>query len=498
MTGTNPAHPSRVVVIGGGMAGLVVAWELARSGHRPLLLEAGDTVGGVLSAHRVAGLLLDAGAESYATTRPSAAELIDELRLGPAVVRPNPVGAWVRHRTGSAPLPTGGLLGIPARPWAADVRRVLGTAGSARACLDLALPRGSGPRTSLGALVRARMGRRVLDRLVEPVAGGVYAADPDALEVQTVAPALVDALRRTGSLSAAVRGLRGDSTRPGGAVASLVGGMHTLAAALHSAVQDAGGTVRTGTRVTGMTRIDPGQEATDWQIDVASGTRIFASHVVIATPGPTAATLLAGAVRDLPEHSVLHAPATEVLLCTLVLDDARLDRAPRGTGVLVSSAATGVCAKALTHATAKWAWLADVAGPGRHVLRLSYGRGGEADLPAVADLPGIALQDASTLLGVDLPRASVVDAAVVRWASALPVPAPGHAAGVRALRDTLAPLDIEIAGSAVAGTGLAAVVADARRVADRLGTALNPARASTPTTAATVGAASPGIGPAGD
>ncbi len=480
-----------VVVIGAGIAGLVVGWELARAGHRPVLLEAGDAVGGVLSAHRVGGLVLDAGAESFATTRPSVAELIDEIGLQAQVVTPNPVGAWVRHPGGSAPLPTGGLLGIPARPWAADVRRVLGPIGSARACLDLALPRISAERAagSLGALVRARMGGRVHDRLVEPVAGGVYAADPDDLEIRTVAPGLTDALAAGGSLSSAVRGLRGNSPRPGSAVASLAGGMHTLAAALGAAITGAGGTVRLSTRVTRVEAAPSG-----WTVVVTGGPPIRTQRLVVATPGTITDELLAG-MPDLPGRGALQSPATEVLLCTLVVDDPRLDRAPRGTGVLVASAPTGVRAKALTHVTAKWAWLADLASPGRHVLRLSYGRGDGTDLPAEKDLPGIALADASTLLGVELAAPSVLDAAVVRWSSALPVPAPGHAAMVSALRSALVPRGIEVVGSAVAGTGLAAVVADARTAADRLLGAQRETRTRTGTGSAAVCALPPGIEP---
>jgi len=493
---TSQVQRQQVVVIGAGIAGLVVGWELARRGHRPLLLEAGDTVGGVLSAHRVGSLVLDAGAESFAITRPSVAELIDELGLTPAVVSPNPVGAWVRHRAGSAPLPKGGLLGIPARPWAADVRRVLGPIGTVRACLDLALPRTSAQRAqgSLGKLVRGRMGARVLDRLVEPVAGGVYAADPEELEIRTVAPGLTEALAASRSLSAAVRQLRGESPRPGSAVASLAGGMHTLATALNSAIIEAGGIVRTAAAVTRIEAADspPGE----WVVTVADGPPILAARLVMATPAPAGATLLAGAVGDLSELGVLQFPATDVLLCTLVVDDARLDLAPRGTGVLVSGTATGVRAKALTHATAKWAWLADAAGPGRHVLRLSYGRGDGSDLPAEIELPGVALTDAGTLLGLDLPRSAVVDAAVVRWSSALPVPAPGHAARVSALRAMLDPRGIEVVGSAVAGTGLAAVVADARKAAERMRDTLEAAPATRATGTATVGAASPGIEPA--
>jgi len=447
-----------VVVIGGGIGGLVAAYDLARAGHHPVLLEASDRFGGVLSAHQVGGLTLDAGAESFATSRPAVADLLGELDVVGRVTYPNPVGAWVRHRAGSAPLPASGFLGIPGRPWAADVRTVIGLRGVARCVLDALLPTRSGlpSGATLGGVVRSRMGHRVLDRLVEPVAGGVYAADPDILEVAAIAPGLSQALVDTGSLAGAARQLRGGGERAGSAVATLSGGLHTMVAPLVTAIRTAGGVLRPHAPVSALIR-----DAEAWIVRLPGEEAIRAASMVLAVPGPQAAKLLAAVPAVSSE--VLLTPITPVLICTLVIDDHRLDDAPRGTGVLVSAHATGVRAKALTHATAKWPWLAEIAGSGRHVLRLSYGRTDGTDLPADGELTGIALADAAELLGVALSPGAVIDSAAVRWYSALPAPRPGHADAVRALRADLARLDASVVGAAVAGSGLAAVVSDTRQ-----------------------------------
>jgi len=458
----------RVAVIGGGVAGLTVALDLATAGFRPIVLEAADHCGGVLTAHRVGGLDLDAGAESFATARPAVGDLLTELGLTSRAAAPNPVGAWVRYVGGAAPLPATSFLGIPGRPQAADVRRVIGVPGVLRCGWDAVLPARSGipAGTSLGEIVRTRMGRRVLERLVEPVAGGVYATDPGSLEIQTVAPGLPQALIDTGSLAAAARRMRGGGQQSGSAVATLSGGLHTMVGPLVAAVRAAGGQVRTGNRVDRLVRVGSG-----WLIESPDTAPVAVELAVLALPAPPASALLAAALPSL-SAPVLAAPITRITIVTLVVEDHRLDAAPRGTGVLVSAGVTGVRAKALTHATAKWPWLAESAGPGRHVLRLSYGRGDGSDIPADDELLDISLADAGDLLGVELLASTIADRAGVRWPAALPAPRPGHAEAVRRLRDELEQQSLAVVGAAVAGSGLAAVVTDARfqatRMAERL------------------------------
>src|SRR5690606_27429404 len=131
--------------------------------------------------------------------------LLDELRLTSRVVAPAPVGAWVAHDQGTAPLPRSGILGIPTD--LAEIERVAGRAAARRARMDALLPRrvGTGRRgrsVSLGHLVRARLGQEVLDRLVAPVAGGVHSTDPMLLDVDAVAPGLRRAVVEHGSLMA--------------------------------------------------------------------------------------------------------------------------------------------------------------------------------------------------------------------------------------------------------------------------------------------------------
>ncbi|HUG49980.1 MAG TPA: FAD-dependent oxidoreductase, partial [Terrimesophilobacter sp.] len=295
---------------------------------------------------------------------------------------------------------------------------VTGLPGALRAELDVLMPFASvRDGQSLGDLVRRRMGARVLDSLVAPVVLGIHSRHPDELEVDSVAPGLRKAIARTGSLARAVLVLRA-AAPAGSAVAGIDGGIYRIVEALAADLQRRGVSVRTGARV-GAT--------TDGGVTLAGGEVLEADHVVLATELE-------------PRRS------GEIVLATLVVDAPALDAAPRGTGLLVAPGADGIRAKALTHATAKWAWLARQAGAHRHVLRLSYN-----DAPAQG-LAEIARTDAARLLGVPIAAADVAGFARVAW------PVRAARAGSTAL-----PEGTTQVGESAAGTGLAAGIAFARR-----------------------------------
>ncbi len=468
------------VVVGGGISGLLAARGLAKAGFTVTVLEAGDAWGGCVGSHTVGGLELDSGAESFATRSAAVADLARDLGLGSNIVAPHAGGAWVQLPHGPQELPKTGVLGIPANPWDPEVRRSLGFAGSLRASLDRYLPTSVGTSaevTSVSSLVRARMGKRVLERLVAPVVGGVHSADPGLLDVDMVAPGLRAALRQHGSLAAAVASQRkaasglaasgenGSGTaKAGSAVGGLKGGMNTLVSALVAELRSQGVALVSGARVDSITRTERGWRAR------AAGAMYDAGRLVVALDGPAAVGLLEEA---LPELSALRPAAGPLVsLVTLVVDVPELDRRPRGTGILVAPQTGGIEAKALTHATAKWDWLAEEAGPGTHVLRLSYGRGEGTNAPEFVAAQSVAaldddalfeaaLRDASALLTVPIVREDVLDWDVVRWAGALPFAAVGHKQRVAEVRRICSEAEgLSLVGGWLAGNGLAAVVAD--------------------------------------
>jgi oxygen-dependent protoporphyrinogen oxidase len=471
-----PAQPRTALVLGGGISGLLSARELASAGYQVTVLEAGPEWGGCVGSHTVAGLTLDSGAESFATRSDAVARLAGELGLAGSIVPPRPGGAWVQLPDGPRELPKTGVLGIPANPWDPEVRRSLGLLGTLRAVLDRFLPASVGTADdviSVSALVKARMGNRVLERLVAPVVGGVHSADPGLLDVDMVAPELRAGIRRHGSLAAAVSAQRragagspahnNRSQEPapakaGSAVAGLERGMHTLVTALVDDLRTRGVALLSATPASAVARTAEG-----WRVS-SPGATFDAGLLVVGVDGPAAVGLLEAAVPSLEGRRPPAGP--DVKLVTLVLDKPELNRRPRGTGVLVAPQTPGIEAKALTHATGKWDWLAEAAGPGRHVVRLSYGRvDGAGEQPGGpdtdAELLAASLRDAQALLGVAIEAEDVVDWDVVRWRGSLPFAAVGHRARVADIRKACAAAgSLAVVGGWVAGNGLAAVVSD--------------------------------------
>ena len=502
--------PIDVLVIGGGVAGLVAARECAQVGLKVTIIEATDAVGGPVAGHILDGLTLDSGTESFAVRGGTVAAFVEDLGLTDQIVAPNVAGAWLHlpaltsgsrkpsrgteDASVSVPLPKAGVLGIPGSPLADDVRRVIGWSGSLRAYLDRLMPVLTiGREHSLGDLVKKRMGARVLDRLVEPVASGVYTTSAVDLEIDVVAPGLNRALTTAGSLSGAVSALRAGAPA-GSNVGGLLGGMASLPAAIVATLERHNVTILTGTTAESLAHSGT-DDAPTWTVtvtrrenadpadplaartDLAARTRpadtLTARYVIIATQGAQALRLvnpLGGAFDALAE---LDWPApTAVTLTSLVLDAPELDAHPRGTGVLVSVDAPDVTAKALTHVTAKWAWVAEAAGPGRHVVRLSYGRAGQpnpTDDLTDDELQALALHDASTLLGVPLPARSVRAFARTEWRDALSPATLGAPERAQRVREAVAATSgLEITGAWLAGTGLASVIPHALQAGDRI------------------------------
>ncbi|MDN6479856.1 MAG: FAD-dependent oxidoreductase [Acidipropionibacterium jensenii] len=459
------------VVIGGGMAGLIAAWQFTRAGLRPVLLESRGYTGGLVAGSTIAGVSYDIGAEGWAVRIPDTEALAGELGL--TVEYPRAAPSWVWFDDGPFAMPVRAILGIPADLGAPDVLTALGVEGARRAAELDSRPVPETLPADLGSLVEQRMGSQVLGRLVAPIAGGIHAADPHLLATEVVSPGLTDAVRRAGSLAGAVALLKGDGpVKP--VVASVSGGMFLMPQTLAAQILDAGGRILTRTGARGLSRGGEG-----WIVNAASTHRgvdpalppepagdpldLTAPRVVVACSAVTARPLL-GQVIDVDGPELT--PGAPIAHVNLAIRAPGLDDSPRGNGMLVASGSTGVQAKALTHLSAKWPSLTASCPTGLHLLRISYGRGGQQAQELSVEQ---AVADAAALTGVSLRADQVVDSQIIHWTGALAPTTPETRSWVQGLHSRIADQQgLGLTGAWASGSGIAALVPHARRTAERL------------------------------
>ena len=424
------ARMSPAAVLGGGISGLLAAFRIAQAEVTiTTLYEASDRLGGMLLDGSIHGIHFDLGAESFAIRGGAVEGLIHELGLDEEVVEPRQLGSWAYGSEGAYRLPPAGAMGLPAVLDDDMLRAAVGDEGVAQVYAERELDPAIGEdAATLAELVRARFGERVLQRLVAPVARGVYSIDPEDVDPKVIFPHVFKRLRTAGSLGAAAEELR--SAAPAGAlVKSIRGGMFRLVQVLEQEIRQRGVQVHLETPMT------------------AAEMPLTVNHILV-TAG--------SAIGD---HST--PISTEVV--ALMLDAPELNEFPRGTGVLVSDA-TDVRAKALTHSNAKWEWLDEKLGDNRHLVRLSYGPE-TPDGPAVtqgmtdAGVRRLALADASAMFGVELSTENVVGMQRQHW----DIPTPSSRIGrVEELAQMRAQIDaaprVDACGTWIDGTGLAIVV----------------------------------------
>ncbi|MFG3183095.1 protoporphyrinogen oxidase [Streptomyces nigra] len=452
----------RVVVIGAGIAGLAAAHRLLAGGREVTVLEASDRVGGKLLPGRIAGVRVDLGAESMLARRPEAVALAREVGLAGRLQPPATASASIWTRGALRPMPKGHVMGVPGT--AAALSGLLTPEGLARIERDADLPRTEvGDDVAVGAFVAARVGREVVDRLVEPLLGGVYAGDAYRLSLRSAVPQLYQAARTHDSLTEAVREIQaGTAARPqsGPVFMGIEGGIGQLPLAVAASVRARGGEIVTGTPVTELRREGP----TGWR--VVAGDRVLrADAVVVAVPAPAAAALLraeapaAAAELDTVEYA-------SMALITLAYRRADTAALPDGSGFLVPPV-DGRTIKASTFASRKWGWIADE-DPDVTVLRTSVGRHGETEILTRddADLVEVSRRDLAEATGL---AATPLETRVTRWTGGLPQYPVGHHARVARVRARVAELPgLAVCGAPYDGVGIPACVASAYAAVDQL------------------------------
>ncbi|BBG02970.1 MULTISPECIES: protoporphyrinogen oxidase [Pseudonocardia] len=477
---------TRVAVVGGGISGLAAAHRL-----RTLLgpdtaitvLEQRDRLGGVLRTVDLAGAPFDVGAEAFLVRRPEMLDLLDELGLSSSLTHPTPATATIRAGGRTVRLPRGTLMGVPGR--GAELDGVLSAAGLAAVAAEPSTPLKwePGGDIALGGLLRERFGPEVVDRIADPLLGGVYAGRVDTLGLRATVPALAAALDAGASSvsDAATAGMRSGG-QPGGTLAAgkrdeaappagpvfgaVRGGYREVVAALVAA---SAATVRTATTVRALER-----RATGWRLvlgPVPDPEILDVDAVVLAVPAPALRRLLEPVVPAAAAAAARIDLASSAVVA-LAYRPSEVPAPPVTSGCLVA-ADEPLSVKGVTHASTKWAHLGE---DGLIRLRASVGRFGEEANLQIDDgeLVARVRADLAELDGIE---AAPVASYVQRWGGGLPQYGVGHTGTVAALESAIAAEPgLAVAGSLLHGVGLPACVGTARAAAERVAAAVPTTR----------------------
>ena len=472
---SSPSRPPAVAIIGGGISGLAAAFFLRDHGVAVTVLEGSPRLGGKLAVSEVGGVAVDEGAEALLARRPEGTDLIGSVGLAGRLELPGTTAAGIWTRGRLHPLPKRQFMGVPADLAELQSSGILSDAGLARARDDLRLP--VTPRdgdVSVGSYVGARFGPELVDRLVDPLLGGVYAGRSGELSFEATLGGLAEASRQHRSLAEAAASLLPAPAGPGRPPATarpvfttLSGGLGTLPPAVAA---QSGATVRTGAMVRELARTAHPAEGEGWRLTVGP-TRapewLDADAVIIAVPGRPASRLLAPVAGAAAAASALgEVEYASMAIVTLAYRAGAFPARPEGSGYLVP-AVDRRPVKAVTFSTVKWPYLR-AGEAGLEIVRCSVGRiGEEAVLQRDGtELAGLAAGDLAAATGV---RGEPADVRVSRWGGALPQYTVGHVERVQRIRASVAGQPgLAVCGAAYDGVGIPACIASARLAADQV------------------------------
>ena len=446
-----------VLIVGGGIAGLSAAWELARRGHTPMVLERAGRPGGVIRTEHVDGFVIDAGPDSLLVQKPAALDLCRELGLGDRLFPTlTPRTAFILRGGRLVPLPEGSVLGIPTRFSPFITTRLFSWRGKARMALELAVrPRRDQEDESIGHFMRRRFGQEAVTYLAEPLLAGIHGGDVNRLSMRAAFPRLVDAERTYGSvlrgLSAVNAGSPSSST---GAFMSLPGGVEELVTTLVDRLPP--GSVQTKAEVVDVRGQGP------FAVTLGSGEVIDTRAVIVAAPAWAAAPMLASIDAALTQR-IAEIPYASSATVVMALRRDQVRHPLAGSGYVVPRPERHVL-MAASWVSSKWPQRA----PAGYVLLRAF-VGGAYDLSILDQsddaMTGAVLAELRGQLGITGEPALV---RVYRWPRANAQHEIGHLQRMTEIDQRLASYPgLFVTGSGFRGTGIPDCVADGRATATR-------------------------------
>lgn len=453
----------RTIIVGGGISGLVAAYRLLQSGGAEVvLLEASDRLGGNIRTSRSEGLLLDGGPDSWVASKPQATALCRELGLGDRLVGTQSENRRVYVSRGGKliPMPEGLVLGLPTRIRPFLETKLLSPQAKARVLAETLFQKGPEGDPSIMAFLEERFGREMAEVVLEPLLGGVYSGDGNALSLKAAFPQLAEMAQKHGSLVRAMRAMgrarassKPSSNAPTSPFLTLRGGMGELVEALTRAIGE--DVIRLGAKVASVQEGEGG-----FEVRLEGGESLYGEHVIIAAPAHAASRMLAPLDHDL-SHELYGIPYVSTATVTLAYKRGDIAHPLDATGYLVP-VRERKHVMAGTFVSSKWPERAE---PGTGLLRAFVGGGHDPEVLENDDAKIVRLVrgEIEPLLSI---RGEPLLERVVRFDRASPQPVVGHLARMEriAARLRMHP-GLFVIGNAYEGIGIPDCVRHAENAA---------------------------------
>ena len=439
----------RIAVVGGGTAGLSAAYSLQKrkAAGTPVefvVYEAGQ-LGGVIRTERIDDCVIEAGPDSFLTEKPWAADLCRELGLGDQLISSNDAErkTYMLVKGRLVPIPDGLMFMVPTKLLPTFLSPMFSLATKARIVREwLSPPKPKTTEMTVAEFVERHYGREMVDRVADPLLGGVYGGSADQLSVDAVLPRFVQMETKYGSLGRAMVAARNNSASaaPRPLFTSLKSGMQQMTDALISRISKE--VFRSGVRVEAVK-----PESGKWLVINNGRTEEF-DAVVIATPAHAAAVLMSAQQKLTAELNAI--PYTSSMTVVLGYDQQVRSSLPAGFGFLVPRTENRkILAATFVHN--KFPYRAP---ENRAIIRCFIGGSvteemfehGETDIASVVE------GELKSILGLNSPP---LFTRVYKWRKAMAQYTVGHSARVSRIKSLIAQMPgLALAGNAYSGIGV--------------------------------------------